>query len=76
MKKTFLFIMVIGCLSLVSCTQTDCTCVATQQKSTTSGASSTYPVYDWGGSCSSISPTDIPDISNSGIEYNLNCSEL
>lgn len=77
MKKTLLFVLVVGCVSFVSCTQNDCTCVATQQKkSTSSGSSSTYPVYDWGGSCSSISSNDIPEISNNGTEYNLDCSEL
>lgn len=69
--------MAIGCISLVSCTQNDCTCVATQmKKSTSSAASQTYPVYDWGGSCSSISSSDIPEISDNGVEYYLNCSEL
>jgi len=77
MKRNLLFIMVVGCISLVSCTQNDCTCVATQQKkASSSAASQTYPVYDWGGSCSSISANDIPEISNNGTEYNINCSEL
>lgn len=73
MKKLVLFIMIVGSISLASCTQNDCTCVATQRKSTTSATSHTYPVYDWGGSCSSISANDIPEISSDGIEYILNC---
>lgn len=76
MKKILFLMVVIGAFSLVSCTQNDCSCVATQQKSTSSAGSSSYPVYDWGGSCSSISTNDIPEISNNGIEYNLNCTEI
>lgn len=74
MKKPLLFILALACISLVSCTQNDCTCVATQQKKAAS--SQTYPIYDWGGSCSSISANDIPAISDDGEDYYVNCSEL
>lgn len=77
MKKIFLLAAILFSISLVSCgTQSDCFCTADQQKSTTSPSSSSYPVYDWGGNCSSITQNDIPEISGSGTEYNLNCTEL
>ncbi|MDD2529674.1 MAG: hypothetical protein PHN41_00405 [Bacteroidales bacterium] len=76
MKKIFLIAAVVFSISLVSCTQNDCVCTANQQKSTGYASSASYPIYDWGGSCSSITQNDIPEISGSGTEYNLNCTDI
>lgn len=76
MKKIFLLSAVISCVSLVSCTQNDCICIANQAKSTSSANSNEYPVYDWGGNCNNITQNDIPELSSSSTEYNLNCTDL
>ncbi|MDR0970837.1 MAG: hypothetical protein LBM25_00420 [Bacteroidales bacterium] len=78
--KKMLFILVLFSFGfIVSCTQKDCSCRAVQTKklkATSSDASVTYPVYDWGSSCSSISENDIPEISNSGENYQISCEEM
>ncbi|MDD3287215.1 MAG: hypothetical protein VB048_00110 [Bacteroidaceae bacterium] len=76
MKKVFFLAAVLFCISLVSCTQNDCVCTANQEKSTSSANSNEYPVYDWGGNCSSITQNDIPELSSSSTEYNLDCTDL
>ncbi len=78
MKARILF-SVLGLLSigLVSCVdQNDCICTATvSKKAAHRGASSTYPVYDWGSSCSSISQSDIPGLDD-GMTYSIDCEDL
>lgn len=77
--KKIIFLSVVVLLAgsfLASCSdQKDCTCTysatkSAQQKATSGSA--TQPVYDWGGSCSSIQASDL-DLSGN---YNVSCTEM
>lgn len=71
--KKIIFLSVVVLLAgsfLASCSdQKDCTCTYSATKS---AGSATQPVYDWGGSCSSIQASDL-DLSGN---YNVSCTEM
>ncbi|MDD4544818.1 MAG: hypothetical protein PHP27_03195 [Bacteroidales bacterium] len=77
MKKVIFSLSILFAFGFVSCSeQNDCLCTATEsKKAAVNSAQTTYPVYDWGNTCNSISQSDIPQL-NDGNQYNINCTDL